>query len=443
MAVAVAVERVVAVVVAVRVVAVRIVAVRAVPCACQVRKDLVAVLEKLAARTKKGDLHLDAIIIETTGMADPAPVAQTFLVHEAIQAFARLDGIVTLVDAKHIERHLDKKKPKGVVNEAVAQVAFADRLLLNKVDLVSAKDLTRVEARLRRINHVAPLRRCERSEVAVENVLDICGFDLQRALEASPGLLDVSAPPTKHDASVTSVSLDQGAPRHLRTVLQGDLDLELTQSWFDELLQERGADMFRMKGVLSIAHAKQRFVYHAVHMTFEGSFAEPWGEDEPRQSKMVFIGQHLDSKELAESFNDCLATPESLQVRREALRFAVGDEVECKTAEDEWTCGTVHSLLYRADELPQGLLAPYQVALEDEGGHGHAEGRFIWVPQDDEEVIRSRRRRSGRLRGSGRGADDHVCDGSHDHAHSHGDDFRSLCHASGSGERIISAGETL
>ena len=150
MAVAVAVERVVAVVVAVRVVAVRIVAVRAVPCACQVRKDLVAVLEKLAARTKKGDLHLDAIIIETTGMADPAPVAQTFLVHEAIQAFARLDGIVTLVDAKHIERHLDKKKPKGVVNEAVAQVAFADRLLLNKVDLVPDEaSLLHVEARLR------------------------------------------------------------------------------------------------------------------------------------------------------------------------------------------------------------------------------------------------------------------------------------------------------
>ena len=156
-------------------------------------------------------------------MADPAPVAQTFLVHEAIAEFARLDGIVTLVDAKHIERHLDRRKPKGAVNEAVAQVAFADRLLLNKVDLVSAKDLTRVEARLRRINHVAPLRRCERSKVSVDDVLDIDGFDLERALEASPGLLNAAAPPTKHDGAVTSVSLDQGAPRHLRTVLPGDV----------------------------------------------------------------------------------------------------------------------------------------------------------------------------------------------------------------------------
>ena len=127
------------------------------------------------------------------------------------------------VDAKHIERHLDRKKPKGAVNEAVAQVAFADRLLLNKVDLVSAKDLTRVEARLRRINHVAPLRRCERSKVSVDDVLDIDGFDLERALEASPGLLNAAAPPTKHDGAVTSVSLDQGAPRHLRTVLPGDV----------------------------------------------------------------------------------------------------------------------------------------------------------------------------------------------------------------------------
>ena len=102
---------------------------------CSVRQDLVLLLEKLAARTRAGDLYLDAIIIETTGMADPAPVAQTFLVHDQIKAFARLDGIVTLVDAKHIERHLDAKKAKGVVNEAVAQVAFADRLLLHKTDL--------------------------------------------------------------------------------------------------------------------------------------------------------------------------------------------------------------------------------------------------------------------------------------------------------------------
>ena len=132
------------------------------------RKDLVAVLEKLAARTKKGDLRLDAIIIETTGMADPAPVAQTFLVHEAISAFARLDGIVTLVDAKHIEQHLDEEKPEGAENEAVEQVAFADRMLLNKTDLVTEADLERVEKRLRSLNGFAPIMRTLRSEIAVD-----------------------------------------------------------------------------------------------------------------------------------------------------------------------------------------------------------------------------------------------------------------------------------
>ena len=150
-------------------------------------------------------------------------------------------------------------------------------------------------------------------------------------------------------------------------------------------------------------------------MTFEGAFGDPWAEDEPRHSKMVFIGQGLEPKELAASFNDCRATPESLQARRASLRFAVGDEVECKTAQDEWSRGTVHSLLYRDDDLPQGVLAPYQVALADK-----PKGRLMWVPQDDDEVIRSRRRRSKRLRGSGRGADDHEHEDEHEHAHEHG-----------------------
>lgn len=154
---------------------------------CSVRSDLVKVVQKLAERTKAGELHLDAIIIELTGMADPAPVAQTFLVEETIAGFARLDGIVTLVDAKHVEQHLDEEKAEGVVNEAVAQTAFADRLLLNKIDLVNEEDLVRIEGRLSSINQTAPIHRCKQSEVSVDRVLGIHGFDLQRALKASPG----------------------------------------------------------------------------------------------------------------------------------------------------------------------------------------------------------------------------------------------------------------
>ena len=257
---------------------------------CSVRQDLVAIIHKLAERTAAGELKLDAIVIETTGMADPSPVASTFLVDKKIMAFARLDGIVTLVDAKHIERHLDEEKPEGVVNEAAAQVAFSDRLLLNKIDLVTEKDLERVEDRLRSINQCSPIRRCTHSEVSVDQVLNIYGFDLQRAIKASPDLLNTDVAPTSHDPNVSSVSLDQGASRHLRTVRMGELDLELLQEWINELIQEAGEDIFRMKGILAIKHAERRFVYHAVHMMFNGDFGEPWGDDEPRVCKMVFIG---------------------------------------------------------------------------------------------------------------------------------------------------------
>jgi len=130
---------------------------------CTVRQDLIEVLKKLAKRIKSGKLKLDGIIIETTGMADPAPVAQTFFVDDTVKGFARLDGIITLVDAKHIEQHLDEVKPEGAENEAVEQVAFADRLLLNKTDLVKDEDLVRVEARLKSINAFAPIRRCTKS----------------------------------------------------------------------------------------------------------------------------------------------------------------------------------------------------------------------------------------------------------------------------------------
>ena len=122
---------------------------------CTVRQDLIVVLKKLAKRIEAGKLKLDGIVIETTGMADPAPVAQTFFVDDAVKEFARLDGIITLVDAKHIEQHLDEEKPEGAENEAVEQVAFADRLLLNKTDLVAEEDLVRIETRLRSMNAAA------------------------------------------------------------------------------------------------------------------------------------------------------------------------------------------------------------------------------------------------------------------------------------------------
>ena len=352
---------------------------------CSVRKDLIATLQKLGERVRSGSLHLDGIIIETTGMADPAPVAQTFLVDADIRSFARLDGIVTLVDAKHCEQHLNEKKDSGVVNESEAQVAFADRLLLNKTDLVTPADLDRVEARLRAINQFAPIQRCTHSEVSASHVLDIHGFDLTRALKASPDLLSANAAPTKHDGTVTSVSLDQGAPRHLCLVKQGDLDLSLLQEWISELMQTSGEDLFRMKGILSIAHARQRFVYHSVHMIFDGDFDEPWRADEPRKSKLVFIGRNLDGQALAARFNACLATPDNLASKAAALRFAVGARVACKVG-GRWTPGTVVAHLYRDVHMRPGMVAPYQIELDEKEPDGSP--HLIWAPFDDDRVIR-------------------------------------------------------
>jgi len=256
---------------------------------CTVRGDLIRILTKLLQRGKK----LDAIIIETTGLADPGPVAQTFFMDESIKQFARLDGIVTLIDAKHIEQHLDEEKGEGVENEAVEQVAFADRLLLNKTDLVSEEDLTRVEGRLREINKFAPVLRCQNAGVGMENILSIKAFELERVLEMDPEFL--SDGEHMHDETVFSVGFQQ----------EGDLNMERTNTWIAKLLQEKGVDIYRMKGVLAMAGVDEKYVFQGVHMLFTGEALGPWGE-EKRVNRLIFIGKNLDKASLESSFAACL-----------------------------------------------------------------------------------------------------------------------------------------
>jgi len=256
---------------------------------CTVRGDLIRILSKLFRRRAT----LDAIVIETTGLADPGPVAQTFFMDESIKEFARLDGIVTLVDAKHIEQHLDEEKPEGAENEAIEQVAFADRLLLNKMDLVEAADLDRVEERLRRINKYAPLLRCQNSQVAMDQVLGIKAFELDRVLEMDPQFLTDSE--HQHDNTVYSVGFE----------VAGDLDMDRTNTWIARLLQEKGTEIFRMKGVLAMAGCEERYVYQGVHMLFTGETLKPWG-DAPRVNRLIFIGKNLDRDALRQGFESCL-----------------------------------------------------------------------------------------------------------------------------------------
>ena len=336
---------------------------------CTVRQDLVVVLKKFSDRIRAGTLKLDAVLIETTGMADPAPVAQTFFVDDDVQKHFTLDGIVTLVDAKHVEQHLDDPRPEGVENEAVEQVAFADRMILNKTDLVVEADLERVEKRLKSMNASAPIIRSTRSAVSVDNVLDLGAFDLKKTVEMDPEFLNTENE-HEHDTTVSSISIVEPRP----------LDLEAIQRWFNFLLTQKGADLYRMKGILNVANADERFMFQAVHMIFNGQFDEPWAKGETRESKFVFIGKNLDHDELREGFEKCILTPELAARKLRDLRFKVGDKVKCRTRQG-FVPGKVTELLYRDEYMPAGVTAPYQIQLDS--------GELIWAPEDVDDFIRA------------------------------------------------------
>ena len=218
------------------------------------RGDLVRALHKLLDRVREGGAPLDGIIIETTGLADPAPVAQSVLVDSRCSAEMVLDAIVTLVDAKHVVAHLDDAgRTPGAENEAAEQIAFADRLILNKTDLVSPAELAVVRDRVRAINGHAPLVEAVRADVPISDVLGVRAFDPTRILAAEPGFLDVedvlaAAPDHIHDATVTSVGIEA----------EGSADEDRLNAWLSCLLQEKGVDLFRSKGVLAIKGSATR-----------------------------------------------------------------------------------------------------------------------------------------------------------------------------------------
>ena len=192
----------------------------------------------------------DGVLIETTGLADPAPVAQTFFVDERVTERYNLDGIVTVVDAKHIIQHLDEEKPEGVENESVEQLAFADRIMLNKIDLVDDEGLAEVEARIKSINAFAPITRTQNSIIDPNELINIGAFDLERTLEMDPEFLDTEAE-HEHDDRVTSTSYR----------FAGELNVNKLQSWIGKLMREQGEDLFRYKGVLAVKGMDAKFVF--------------------------------------------------------------------------------------------------------------------------------------------------------------------------------------
>ena len=252
---------------------------------CTVRGDLIRIIEGLMKRRN----HFDAILIETTGLADPAPVAQTFFVDEDVQSKTRLDAIVTVVDARHLLEEIDK------AHEAQEQLAFADIVLLNKIDLVRDEERAEVEKRIRRINPPAVIHRSERCQVPLENVLGRNAFDLDRVLEIEPEFLK-HFHDHDHDDHVTSFSLLSDAP----------LDPEKFFPWMQMIAQDFGPDMLRMKGIIAFANDDDRFVMQGVHMLLEGDHQQPWKPDAPRTTRIVFIGRDLPRDTIEAGFKHCV-----------------------------------------------------------------------------------------------------------------------------------------
>lgn len=379
---------------------------------CTVRGDLIRILSSLMRRKER----FDYVVIETTGLADPAPVAQTFFVDEEMRAQLRLDAIVTVVDARHVHLHLEDS------SECQEQIAFADVILLNKCDLVAEDELKRLEQRIRTMNTMAKIHRTVDAVVQMDHILDVGGFDLDRALSVKPTFLEpeyrfewagiyrlepgeyrlclqdgpdpevlmVMLPAPEPDAAAIEalqeqvaltysatarpvspgsriapgpdllelllveegekpfpISITEGGnyaiftqhhpdefqlrlegpagpvtptatreynPGHehddqvgsVAITLPGELDDRRLNKWLSQLLMEKGPDIFRMKGILAIKGAAERFVFQGVHMLFDGRPDRPWGED-ARSNQLVFIGRNLDRELLTEGFRKCLA----------------------------------------------------------------------------------------------------------------------------------------
>jgi G3E family GTPase len=242
---------------------------------CTVRGDLVRILGDLKRRRDDKKLDFERVIIETTGLADPAPVAQTFFIDDDIAEYYLLDAVITVVDAKHAQTQLDEH------HEAQEQVGFADRILLSKVDLVADDDQAKLKDRLKRMNPRAPIKPVHFGNTPIEDILDIRGFNLNSILEIDPDFLENDD--HEHSDEVRSFVFKTDKP----------FDSMKLEEFLSAMIQVYSKDMMRYKGVLNIEGQDRRVVFQGVHMMMGGDLAKPWAPGEKRTSKMVFIGRNL------------------------------------------------------------------------------------------------------------------------------------------------------
>ncbi len=280
---------------------------------CTVRGDLIRIIEGLMKRqSAKGGF--DAILVETTGLAKPAPVAQTFFVDADVRARTKLDAIVTVVDAKHVAQQLEGSE------EAAEQIAFADVILLNKTDLVPPAELSAVERSIRTVNPTARLYRMQRGDIPLDNILNIGAFDLDRVTEIDPHFLpdhDCDDSCAHHDHHGHDHHHHDHDHVHDHVAASGIASVALSTEklidpskllpWLNTLTQARGPDILRLKGIFAFPNEPKRFVVQGVHMIVEGDTQRDWKPDEKRVSRIVFIGRNLDHKELEDAFLACAA----------------------------------------------------------------------------------------------------------------------------------------
>jgi G3E family GTPase len=248
---------------------------------CTVRGDLLRSLFQLLEHRDK----FDTLMIETTGLADPAPVVQSFFVDERIKSEYQLNGVVTVVDAKHIFQQL------GNSPEAKEQIAFADMVLLNKIDLINPEDLPELEFKLRNLNGAARVCQTRNSDVDIATVLDLRSLDIEVRAEKHDHN-------HKHTEDIETVAISTA----------GDLDGLKLSHWFRELLAEFGERVMRMKGILNLRKDPDQFVFQGVHMLFEGRPGRAWADDEERLNRLVFIGRNLDKEKITQGFINCITT---------------------------------------------------------------------------------------------------------------------------------------
>lgn len=267
---------------------------------CSVRGDLIRTLGQLSSQRKK----FDAIILETTGLADPAPIVYTVQTNPKISDHYRIDSIVCLADCKHLGPHLDEIKPDGAVNEALQQVAFADKILLNKVDLVSDEEKKALKKRLASINNFATVIETKQSRAPLDKILGIDSFSMESILNYDPEFFQDEDEKMVHNLdSVKSVGVQ----------FEGNLHAQWFNMFMMDLLKERAADFYRTKGLLSFhGQGDTKFVFQGVHEQINfGPAKEPWKEGEPRINKFVFIGKNLNRAELTKSLMECLYKEEN------------------------------------------------------------------------------------------------------------------------------------